>query len=227
MTAGGRQRATNTAKVAVIVAHPDDETLWAGGTLLSNGGWDCFVAALCRRSDPDRAPRFRKALERLGASGEMADLPDEPEQAPLQAERVRETVRSLLAGRCFDLLLTHGPWGEYTRHLRHEETSQAVMHLWQTGELVARGLWLFSYEDAGGRRPPSPRPDAHMLHRLDEAVWQRKYDIITKVYGFRPESFEARAAVREEAFWCFESRQLLSRWLAERRANRNEGAGSI
>jgi len=32
--------------VAVIVAHPDDETLWAGGLLIDHPEWDVFVACL-------------------------------------------------------------------------------------------------------------------------------------------------------------------------------------
>ena len=46
----------SSKKVALIVAHPDDETLWAGGTILSHPAWDCFIVCLCRGSDPERAP---------------------------------------------------------------------------------------------------------------------------------------------------------------------------
>ena len=38
-------------KTAVIVAHPCDETLWAGGTILSQPAWNWFIATLCRASD--------------------------------------------------------------------------------------------------------------------------------------------------------------------------------
>ena len=78
---------------------------------------------------PDRAPRFLKALERMGAKGAMADLDDGPEQAPLEEGVVRSTLLSLLPPGEWDLILTHGPKGEYTRHLRHEEVSRAVLRL--------------------------------------------------------------------------------------------------
>jgi LmbE family N-acetylglucosaminyl deacetylase len=32
-----------TKNVAIIVAHPDDETLWAGGTILNHPSWKCFI----------------------------------------------------------------------------------------------------------------------------------------------------------------------------------------
>jgi len=53
--------------VAVIVAHPDDETLWAGGTILGHSSWECFVACLCRASDKERAEKFKKGITRFGS----------------------------------------------------------------------------------------------------------------------------------------------------------------
>ena len=86
------QIATETAfagikTAAVIVAHPDDETLWAGGTILTHPGINWVILTLCRKSDPDRAPRFFKAIEQFGAKGLMADLDDGPDQKPLESNR--------------------------------------------------------------------------------------------------------------------------------------------
>jgi len=114
-------------RAAVVVAHPDDEILWCGGYILAHPEFDWRIVTLCRESDPDRAPKFRRVLEQLGAVGAMADLDDEPEQLPLANEDVEETILALLAGISYGLILTHGPRGEYTRHLRHEECSQSVV----------------------------------------------------------------------------------------------------
>jgi hypothetical protein len=43
--------------------------------------------------------------------------------------------------------------------------------------------------------------------RLPDEIWQKKYDIITNIYGFSPESFEAKTTPHEEAFWCFKASQ--------------------
>jgi len=198
-----------------MVAHPDDETLWAGGALLGHPEWRCHIWTLCRASDADRAPKFRRVLKRLGAEGTMADLDDGPEQLPLPDAVVQEAVMALAGDREYDLFFTHAPWGEYTRHLRHEEVSRAVMALWQCGRLRAKGLRVFAYEDGGRTYLPLAREDADLRQVLLPEVWEAKYRIITELYGFDPESWEARATPRVEGFWCFDAPDVLAQWYAE------------
>ena len=54
-------------EVAVVVAHPDDETIWVGGTLLMERDWNCRILGLCRAGDSDRAPKFQKAIASFNA----------------------------------------------------------------------------------------------------------------------------------------------------------------
>ncbi len=194
-------------RAAVVVAHPDDETLWCGGYVLTHPEYLWRIVTLCRASDPDRAPRFRRALQRLGAEGEMADLDDGPDQAPLPVGRAQETIARLLAGTTYNLVLTHGPMGEYTRHRRHAECCQAVVELWRSGRLDTERLWLFAYEDGDRAYLPRVRQDAHRREVLTDGVWLEKRRMITDLYGFGPESWEALTTPREEGFWCLASAQ--------------------
>lgn len=197
----------HAATAAVIVAHPDDETLWAGGFIMNHPHWEWFILSLCRGSDPDRAPRFRAALKTFGAEGEMGDLDDSPQQEPLSENEITGVIVNLLPDRDFDLVITHDPHGEYTRHLRHEETARAVISLWHEQRIRTRELWTFAYEDGDRKYLPAARTSADLYCRWSEETGRRKTMIITDVYGFTPGSFEAGAAASNEAFWQFRDPQ--------------------
>ena len=137
----------------------------------------------------------------------MANLDDGPDQAPLPLEQLRETISHLLAGATYSLILTHGPKGEYTRHRRHEECCRSVVELWQSGNVATARLWFFAYEDGGRAYLPRVRNDADRREMLTEDVWLDKRRLITDVYGYGADSWEALATPREEGFWCFDSVQ--------------------
>jgi len=53
-------------RAAVVVAHPDDEILWCGGYILAHPEFHWRVVTLCRASDTDRAPKFRRVSNNWG-----------------------------------------------------------------------------------------------------------------------------------------------------------------
>lgn len=116
--------------IAVITAHPDDETLWCGGTVLINPDCNWFIASLSRKNDENRAPKFHEVLKIINARGVMGNLDDSTEQQPLPLKIVKDVIVDLLPSKNYDLIITHDPSGEYTRHRRHEEISRAVIELW-------------------------------------------------------------------------------------------------
>lgn len=191
-------------RVGVVVAHPDDETLWAGGLILSRPRWAFRIASTCRRGDPDRAPKFARVCTALGSRDFlMADLDDSPEQSPISPEIVEETILELLAVDDWDIIITHSPEGEYTSHRRHEEVSIAVARLWAAGKLSAREVWMFAYEDAGRTKLPEAYANADLRLELRDDLYLRKYALITEEYGFDLDSWEARTTPRIEGFWMF------------------------
>jgi LmbE family N-acetylglucosaminyl deacetylase len=202
-----------TMSVAIIVAHPDDETLWAGGTMLNHPLWKCFVVCLCRASDTDRAPRFYQAMKVFGAKGVMGDLDDGPTQMHLPEKGVEEAILNLLPAQHFDLIITHNPTGEYTKHLRHEEISKAVIKLWHAKKIAADELWTFAYEDNHKKYYPKPITNATHCRILSKSAWQKKYNIITVTYGFRKNGWEARTTPKAEAFWQFHNSGDAQQWL--------------
>ncbi len=198
--------------VAVIVAHPDDETLWAGGTILNHPSWKCFIVCLCRGSDNERAPRFYAALKILKSEGIMGDLDDGPEQKPLEEKVVEQAILDLLPPRHYDLIITHSRTGEYTRHLRHEETNKAVTKLWAEGKITTDELWTFAYEDGNKAYYPRSAENASIYRTLSQRIWHRKYKIITETYGFQKNSWETETTPRTESFCYFTDPGDAKKW---------------
>lgn len=122
---------------------------------------------------------------------------------------------ALIPSTRFDLVISHSPAGEYTRHRRHEETSNSVIQLWHSGQIDAAEFWAFAYEDGGGKYLPRAISTADLYFPLTNKVWQQKYDLIKTEYNFSKESWEARATPTAEAFWRFtNSRSAMDRLTA-------------
>ncbi|WP_069659761.1 PIG-L deacetylase family protein [Arcticibacter eurypsychrophilus] len=206
-------------QIAIIVAHPDDETLWAGGTILNHPEWRCFIVSLCRKSDPDRAPKFSRVLKELNAEGIMGDLNDGPEQFPLNVNDVEHTLMSLLPAMNYDLIISHHPKGEYTSHIRHAEVSRAVINLWNAGKIKAPELWVFAFEDGNRLYFPTPIKNADLYFPLAADIWRHKYDIMTKIYGYGKDTWESQSTPKDEAFWQFTDSGKALNWLKSQENN--------
>ena len=183
----------------VVVAHPDDETIWMGGTILANPqvGWTVF--SLCRADDRDRAPKFRKVCKFLGARAIISDLDDEEELS--LGESLPEIQKRLLAklrGRRFDYIFSHGYSGEYG-HPRHKGVHRQVKTMVRLGELKTRHLFNFSYEFDERKNLCWPK-EADLFFRLSPTLFRKKQEIVNVIYGFRKSTFEYRTLTRMENF---------------------------
>ena len=133
----------------------------------------------------------------------MGDLDDGPDQKPLDEKEVEGTILELLPPTHFDLIISHNPSGEYTRHIRHEEVGKAVITLWHVGKITTNELWTFAYEDGKKEYYPIAIEKATAFRKLTQNTWIKKYNIITDIYGFDKNSWEAKTTPHAEAFWQF------------------------
>ncbi len=143
----------------------------------------------------------------------MGDMEDGPEQRPLDEKEVEAAIVELMPATHFDLIITHNPAGEYTRHLRHEETGRAVIKLWSAGKLSAGELWTFAYSDDNKKHYPEAQENTSVYRKLTKRIWLRKYRIITDTYGFEKGGFEAETTPTAESFWKFTIPAEAELWL--------------
>ena len=95
----------------------------------------------------------------------MGDLDDGPDQRHLEEDEVEKAILELLPSHYFDLVISHHPSGEYTRHIRHEETGQAVIRLWHSGRISTGEHWVFAYEDGNKEYLPQTLTNGSYLSK--------------------------------------------------------------
>ncbi|WP_410514553.1 PIG-L family deacetylase [Paenibacillus sp. BR2-3] len=107
----------------MVVAHPDDESIFGGAALLSERGWK--VICLTNREDETRSEEFHRAMKRVGAAYEIWNYPDlydgsfDPGQLGKDLEKVIHKHR-------FGRIVTHNLGGEYG-HSQHKSLSK-ILH---------------------------------------------------------------------------------------------------
>lgn len=101
----------------MLVAHPDDETLWGAGVMLRYPkGWT-VICGTVPFHDPERAEKFLNACDVLGADGMVQLHPERTDHIPIPD--LDE----------YDLIVTHNSAGEYG-HKHHKELHNAVKERW-------------------------------------------------------------------------------------------------
>lgn len=196
-------------EILVIVAHPDDETIWMGGTLLNykkKGNSNITIISLCRSEDSDREPKFRKACDILGVKKEnchISNLDDgeEGEYKKISNQNIINRILELTHDKKYEILYTHGEAGEYG-HLRHLNVHNAVCEMLDKKLLIFKEVFFFSYQKVKNdfQGYAIYNSNADKLIRLENPYLKMKKRLIQEIYGYEKGGFEEESCKDIEAF---------------------------
>ncbi len=197
-----KKKSEKQESALVVVAHPDDETIWMGGFILEHPEIDWTIFSVCRASDPDRAPKFLKAAKYFGAKGVIKDLEDEGKFGIKQSVVLVESLlKKYFSKDKFDYLFTHGANGEYG-HERHIAVIKAVKKALTNKIIVAKLAYGFNYKKADRKKygKLEPGKNSDLLLKLKPKTFTQKKKIMTKIYGFNPRGIDVGYCTNPESF---------------------------
>lgn len=174
------------ARALLVVAHPDDETIFFGALLHELRTCGQEVDIVCA-SGSFRTPlmtkvrraEFQLACGLVGARPVLLDLSDQ--RPALDADRLDARLREVARSTRYDRVFTHGPWGEYG-HRHHVDVARAVHR---------------AFSNVRSLSGPLPHEDVRTLRRSELAAKRR---LAATVYRSQPYAVE----------WC-SSQECLTR----------------
>ena len=132
----------------MIVAHPDDETLW-GGAHLMTGKW--FVVCMTSQYFLTRKTEYFNVLNQLGIKGIILDYPDlykgfdgkwKIDRWNYVQDALAEDIDTIINYKNWDQIVSHSPTGE-TGHFHHKYVNKAVVSTCSGLADKWNKLWFF------------------------------------------------------------------------------------
>lgn len=138
----------------MVVAHPDDESLFGGGQLIMEGGWK--VVCITNGDNPVRRAEFGMVMVITNSRYEMWSYRDE-QFTPLNEDGLKRDLSRVVAEQEWEKIVTHNEAGEYG-HIHHQQIHRLMK------ELVREDLWTFNFDGP---------------YSLPEDVWEAKVDLVS------------------------------------------------
>lgn len=149
----------------MIVAHPDDESIWGGYHLMNQ---NYLVVCVTCGSDKNREEEFEKAMEMTNSKYIALNFPDltngKKDDWKEEYSVIKNSLSRIIGKKKWNTIVTHNPDGEYG-HIHHKKISQIVTKLTDKNTLYYFNDY-YSYDETD---------------RLDYSNYKEKKELL-KVY---------------------------------------------
>ena len=186
-------------RALVVIAHPDDETIWMGGTIARNKKIDWTIFSLCRASDRDRAPKFKRVCEYYGAKSIISDLDDNGNLSLEEAKQeAKKNILKKIGFNKFDYIFTHGANGEYGHEL-HIAVHLAIDELIKEEKIKPKTVFYFDYV----KNNYLEHGNGSIINNLSEKELLEKKRIVAEMYGYPFDGIDVGYCTNPETFKKF------------------------
>lgn len=119
-------KAKTQIRAAIFTAHPDDETVWMGGTILSKNNWNWKIFIATHKAQDDRGREFTRAIEEYRVCVRNLDfefiqiMEDSQDENKICKDKDRyDNELNKISLNDYDVIFTHNIDGEYN-HCNHK-----------------------------------------------------------------------------------------------------------
>ena len=172
-------------KYLMIVAHPDDETIYGGGHLLNDKY--TVVCITCGQVDY-RVNEFKEVMAKTNDDYLMLGFDDRINKTgPIsdwsyQYNDIYNKLSEIIKSEDWDLIITHNPNGEYG-HRHHILTSEMVTNITGKKNLYYFGHW---YRNGGGGERISDDLYNTKINELISVYYQSQGSALNYNYNMLP-----------------------------------------
>lgn len=172
-------------KAVIVVSHPDDETIFCGGTLLYYPDWEWIIVCMTWEESSVRYLQFQKAMQYFSSLGvniksfltlKQEDVVKEGEgriPGELSTEQFESWKKSLINLKLNpDIVFTHNQRGEYG-HPHHIALNKIVNQTY-------KNVWEFICP--GAKNVEQPYKDKANLVPLSKALLEKKMEVFNNCY---------------------------------------------
>ena len=154
----------------MIVAHPDDETIW-GGSHLINGNYT--VLCITNGNNKKRKKEFMKVLEKTHSKGIILSFPDKTkgkrDNWKSCKKDIQREIKKEIDSKDWDKIVTHNPDGEYGK-LHHQMVSDMVTKVFQKSLKGKSKLYYFGHYYKKGEQIPGNKISEENLQIKERLV---------------------------------------------------------